>query len=118
MTLDAPFTLPHDAPAWARQLYGWLATVQVQVDQHSVQISRQNAAIALLSEEVMSQQDELDQVVAQEQAADQRITALATDLRTQVANLQAQIDAGATTLDFSGLHAVADALDAVAPPTA
>lgn len=123
MSLDPPFTLPPGVPAWAHELYDWVSLVQDQVDEHAAQISRNAALVKQLREKIVAQQDELDQVVAQLQAADARIDALiasqaavAADLRTQIADLQAQLAAG-TSLDFTGLHAIADALDADAPPT-
>ena len=115
MSLDPPFRLPNDTPAWARQLYGWVATVQVQVDQHSVSISRQNAAQALLQEEVMANQADIDAVVTELNDAADEITA-------RIDELQAQVDAG-QQVDLSALRSAADRLrdvvpDAPAEPTA
>jgi hypothetical protein len=112
MPLDAPFTLPHDAPAWARQLYGWLATVQVQVDQHSASISRQNAAQVLIKEEVMANQADIDAVVTELNDAAQEINTRIGELETQVANGQ--------QVDLTALKAAADRLRDVVPdaPTA
>jgi len=115
MPLDPPFTLPHDAPHWARQLYGWLATVQVQVDHHSVAISRQQAAQVLIKEEVMANQADIDAVVTELNDAADEITA-------RIDELQAQVDAG-QTVDLSALRSAADRLrdvvpDAPAEPTA
>ena len=107
MSLDAPFQLPPDAPRWARQLYGWLALLQVQVDQHSVQVSRQNAALSLLKEEVMANQADIDAVVTELNAAAEEIT-------TRIDELQAQVDAG-QQVDLSQLRAAADRLRDVVP---
>jgi hypothetical protein len=107
MPLDAPFQLPPDAPAWARQLYGWLALVQVQADQHSVQVSRQHAAVALLKEEVMANQADIDAVVTELNDAAEEIT-------TRIDELQAQVDAG-QQVDLSQLRAAADRLRDVVP---
>ena len=107
MPLDPPFTLPHDAPAWARQLYGWLATVQVQVDQHSVQLSRQFAAQVLIKEEVMANQADIDAVVTELNDAAQEIT-------TRIDELEAQVAAG-QQVDLTALKAAADRLRDVVP---
>lgn len=107
MSLDPPFTLPPDAPAWARQLYGWLATVQVQVDQHSVQLSRQSAAQAILKEEVMANQADIDAVVTELNDAAQEIS-------TRIDELEAQVAAG-QQLDLGPLKAAADRLRDVVP---
>ena len=129
MTLDPPFPPPTHAPVWAGDLYDWLLLVQDQVDQHSATLSRNSASLNQLKGKLVTQQDEIDAVVAQEQAAEQRVTALisglqgaTTDLRAQVASLEAQVadlqaQGTPVTLDFAGLHAVADQLDAIAPPT-
>ena len=112
MPLDAPFTLPRDAPGWARQLYGWLATVQVQVDQHSIQLSRLTAAQELLQEEVMATQSDIDAIVAELNDAVAEITAKIDELEAQVAAGQA--------VDLTALKAAADRLRDVVPdaPTA
>lgn len=107
MSLNAPFQLPPDAPAWARQLYGWLAVVQVQVDQHSVLLSRHGAVQVLLKEEVMANQADIDAVVAELNDAAQEIT-------TRIDELQAQVDAG-QQIDLSSLRAAADRLRDVVP---
>lgn len=107
MSLNAPFQLPPDAPNWARQLYGWLAVVQVQVDQHSVQLSRQGATLELLQEEVMATQADIDAVVTELNDAAREIT-------TRIDELQAQVDAG-QQIDLSALKTAADRLRDVVP---
>ena len=122
MSFDPPFPLPPGVPSWARDFYDWLALVQDQIDQHSATLGRNGSAITQLRGKVVSQQDELDQITAQLTAADGRIDALiasqaqlAADLRAQIADLEAQLASANVPLDLSGLHAIADQLDADAP---
>ena len=125
MTLDLIFPPPPpSAPTWARDLYEWLLLVQDQIDVHSAMLSRNGSAITQLRGKLVSQQDEIDQITAQLQAADARIDALiasqqslADDLRAQLADVQAQLANANVPLDLSGLHAIADQLDADAPAT-
>jgi len=104
VSLNAPFQLPPDAPAWARQLYGWLAVVQVQVDQHSVQVSRQGATLELLQEEVMATQADIDAVVTE-------LNDAAEEILAKIAELEAR----EPQLDLSALRGAADRLRDVVP---
>lgn len=67
---------------------------------------------------IMSQQDEVNAVVAQEQTAVSDIDAKQAAIATALADLEAQISTNpgqpASSLDLSGLHAVAGDLDTAA----
>jgi len=112
MNLDPPFELPDDPaiPAYVRDLYDWLCTVQGQVDIQAAQSSRQAATLSRLKEKLMDAQADINAVVTELNAAADEITA-------RIDELEAQIAAG-ETLDLTALKAAADRLrDVVPDPT-